>query len=90
MTYTVTFSEFRKQLKKYIDLINTGNTVEITDGRNGKKLTTLKATDDKDDFDWDEHIEWMKNFKPFWTDEDEKLRLESRKIGRERRKRLNW
>ena len=90
MTTTVTVSKFRENLSKYIDLVNEkGRDVEIVDGRKGKVIAALVRRKKKE-FNWDEHMKFMENFNPFWTEEDTKHLRKLRKADRERLKKLNW
>lgn len=83
MTTTVSYSEFRKNLSKYIDLLHKdGAKVSLEDARTGKKLITLGKVDDKADFDWDEYMKLLENIKGsglLASKEDEELRIKFRK-----------
>lgn len=90
MIITVTVSEFRDNLSKYIDLLRKkGNEVEIKDGRKGNTLLTL-VKKKKKRFDWDEHIKFLEDFKPIFTDVDVEKIKELRKRSRRRIKKYNW
>ena len=91
MTTVVTYSEFRDNLSKYINVLKKkGSEVVLKDGRNGREVIRLKKADKKDKFDWDEHTNWIKNFKPIFTDRDVKQIKEVRRKSRERTKKLDW
>lgn len=90
MTTKVTVSEFRENLSKYIDLVQEKKRkVDIVDGRKGKILATL-IKKKKKEFDWDKHMEFLKNFKPFWTEEDTKHLKKLRRNDKEKLRKLNW
>ena len=56
MTTTVTVSEFRNNLSKYLDLLVKKNSkVKLIDGRKGNvKLTLTNVVEDE--FDWNKHL----------------------------------
>lgn len=71
MNYTVSFTDFRKNISKFSDMANMGKTVTVNDEKRGVPLfKIIKA--DEDNFDWNEYMHWMENFTPFLTDEDVK------------------
>lgn len=67
MNYTVSFTEFRKNISKFSDMVNIGKTVTVNDEKKGISLFKIVKADE-DNFDWDEYTKWMDNFKPFITD----------------------
>ena len=69
MTRTVTVSEFRDNLSYYLDLLKKKVAISVTDGRKGIVLVNLVHKDEPE-FDWDKHMKWIKNMKPFLTDKD--------------------
>jgi PHD/YefM family antitoxin component YafN of YafNO toxin-antitoxin module len=86
---TVSFTEFRDKLPKYLESLSKGKSVTVMNAKKGKKLVILVAKKEKE-FDWDEHMEFVENIKPFWTKEDDEMLRKSRKASVERFKRLNW
>jgi len=90
MTKTVTVSEFRDNLSYYLELLKKKVAISVTDGRKGTVLVNLVHKDEPE-FDWDAHIKWIKNMKPFLTDEDlkdvKKFRKDINKRFEEARKR---
>ena len=44
----------------------------------------------EDEFDWNAHIKFMHDFKPFWTEADDEALKKTRKADIERFKNLNW
>lgn len=59
MTITVTVSEFRDNLAKYLDLlVGKKAEVELVDGRKGKVVANL-INRKKKKFDWDEYIAFV-------------------------------
>lgn len=89
MTQKVTVSEFREKLADYISFLLAGGKIELTNGKKGKRILTL-TKEKEEEFDWDEHLEWVKNMKPVFTDEDVKKIEAQRRRSKERLKRLNW
>ena len=89
MITTVSFTEFRNKLTNYIDLLKNGGEVSIKDAKKGKELVVLVAKKEAE-FDWDAHLKWMKDFKPFWTKADDKHLQKIRSVTRKRFKELNW
>lgn len=89
MITTITISEFRENLAKYLDLLKAGHFVELTDGRNKKTLVKLTKADG-DDFDWGKHIKKMKKMAGkgyFVADETDRKKLR-RGIDKRLKKRL--
>jgi hypothetical protein len=90
MTKTVTVSEFRDNLSYYLDLLKKKVAISVTDGRKGMVLVNLVHRDEPG-FDWDAHMKWIKNMKPFLTDGDlkdmKKFRKDINKRFEEARKR---
>lgn len=88
MTTTVSYSEFRKNLSKYINLLSKeGNTLALEDARTGKKLITLGRINDNADFDWDEYMKLLEKVKGsglLASKEDEDIRKKFRKEINER------
>jgi hypothetical protein len=77
MTTTVTVSEFRENLAKYLNLLKEGHFVELTDGRNKKSLVKLKVVSEST-FDWESHIKKMKKMAGkgyFIADEEDRKKL---------------
>lgn len=61
LTTTVTVSEFRDNLSKYLDLlVRKRKTIELVDGRKGKIVANL-VHKKKKEFDWDEYITFVKS-----------------------------
>jgi hypothetical protein len=91
MIKIVNFTEFRENLANYLEFIyKKGGKVTVTDGRSKKILAKLKSNKKKKDFDWDKHLEWIKNMKPFFTNEDVKAIKRARAATKRRFKELNW
>ncbi|MEK7168507.1 MAG: hypothetical protein AAB778_00670 [Patescibacteria group bacterium] len=67
MNYTVSFTDFRKNMINYADMANSGKSVTVNDERRGIPLFKIVKADE-DNFDWDEYMKWIDNFKPFLTD----------------------
>lgn len=68
MNYTVSFTNFRKNIIDYANMANDGKVVTVNDEKKGIPLfRIIKA--DKPEFDWGPKLRWMKNFKPFLSDE---------------------
>lgn len=67
MNYTVSFSDFRKNISKFSDMVSMGKTVTVKDEKRGVSLFKIVKADE-DNFNWNEYTEWMDNFKPFITD----------------------
>ena len=61
MIITTTASEFRENFADFIDKIIAGDKVRLTDGRKGKVKVTLTKDKKKDNFNWDEHIAFVKS-----------------------------
>lgn len=62
MATTVTVSEFRENLSKYIDLVNEkGKEVIIVDGRKGKVLGKFVKEKKKKVFDWDNYVRFVES-----------------------------
>lgn len=91
MTTTVTVSEFRENLSKYIDLLWSGkNVVEVVDGRKGKVLAKVTKPKKKE-FDWDSYMKFVESIRgKLFTAGDVKDIEKMRKVSRERFKKLNW
>ena len=94
MTTTATVSEFRENLSKYIDLVNEkGKKIHIIDGRKGKVLAEIRKPSKKPkkkEFDWDKHMEFVRNFKPIFTNEDVKQLKKGRQADEKRFRELKW
>ena len=92
MTTTVTVSEFRENLSKYIDLVQEKKRkVDIVDGRKGKVLATL-VKKKKKEFDWDGYMKFVRSLKgsKLFTDEDVKDMRDAREATNKRLKNLDW
>lgn len=89
MTITVSFTDFRNNLSSHLRTLKKGDKVTIRDEKKGEDLLTLAAEKEKE-FDWDAHIKWMKNFKPFLTEADVAAYRNRRKRSRARIKRNNY
>lgn len=68
MNYTVSFTDFRKNISKFSDMANAGNSVIVNNGKRGIPLFKIVKADENG-FDWGPKLKWMKNFKPFLSDE---------------------
>lgn len=68
MNYTVSFTDFRKNMISYADMANAGKPVTVNDERRGIALFKIVKADEGG-FDWGPKLAWMKNFKPFLSDE---------------------
>lgn len=88
-TITVTFGNFRDNLSDYFELMKNGNRVSIKDGRKDENIITLFAKEEEK-FDWDEHMKWMKSFKPIFTNRDVAEIKKARNATNKRLKKLNW
>ena len=90
MTTTVTVSEFRENLSKYIDLVNEkGKEVRVIDGRKGKVLGKF-VKEKKKEFDWDAYMKFVESLGGsglLASKEDEEARKKFRKTFNERFKR---
>ena len=71
MTTAVSVTDFRDNFSDYLDLLIRGYKVEVNDAKKGKKLVTLVA-EKEEEFDWDAHLKWIRNLKPFLTEGDVK------------------
>ncbi|EKE05754.1 MAG: hypothetical protein ACD_19C00182G0082 [uncultured bacterium] len=71
MNYTVSFTDFRKNISNYADMVNAGKSVTVNDEKKGIPLFKIVRADE-DNFDWDKYMSWMENFTPFLTDSDVK------------------
>lgn len=90
MTTVVSYSEFRKNMAAYLDLVREeGHVVKIKDAKRGKIIAEVKAPSEAQ-FDWDAHMKFMENFKPVFTDKDVEQIKELRRKDRERIKKSNW
>lgn len=58
MNYTVSVSDFRKDISKFTSIVNEGKTVTVNNGKSGVPLfKVVKADEDK--FDWDEYMKFL-------------------------------
>jgi len=90
MNIVVSISDFRNNLSDYIDLIRGGDkSVEVVDEKKDK-VVGLFVAKKEEEFDWDEHMEFLKNFKPVFTEKDVEDIKRLRKADRKRLKNLNW
>lgn len=71
MNYTVSFTDFRKNISNYADMANSGKSVTVNDEKRGIPMFKIVKADE-DNFDWDKYMSWMENFTPFLTDGDVK------------------
>ena len=60
MTTTVSISEFRNNFATYLDFLENGNDVSITDNKRNRKRMTLTVKKD-DGFDKKEYLQFVKN-----------------------------
>ena len=67
MNYSVSYTDFRKNISKFSDMVNMGKTVTVNDEKRGISLFKIVKADE-DNFNWDEYMKWMENFTPFLTD----------------------
>ena len=90
MNVVVSISDFRNNLSDYIDLIRGGDkSVEVVDEKKDK-VVGLFVAKKEEEFDWDEYMMFLKNFKPVFTDEDVRQIKRLRKATDKRLKELNW
>ena len=90
MNVVVSFTDFRNNLSDYFDLIKDGKKeVVVRDEKKGRVIGKLIVAKEKE-FDWDEHMEFLKNFKPVFTEKDVEDIKRLRKADRKRLKNLNW
>lgn len=89
MTLAVSYTDFRDNLSDHLEYLKRGNKVVVRDAKKGKDVVTLVAVE-KEEFDWDSHMKWIKTFKPIFTDRDvediKRLRRADRKRLQELRK----
>jgi hypothetical protein len=92
LTTTVTVSEFRDNLSKYIDLlVRRKKVVKLVDGRKGKIIANL-VHKKKKNFDWDEYMNFVESLAGsglLASKEDEKARERIRKATDRRLKELS-
>ncbi len=89
MTYKVSITDFRNNLTNYIDLALAGKNVTVRDEKKGVDLVKITKAD-QEDFNWDEHLKWMENFKPILKEVDVKDYEKRRKKTKMRLKKYNW
>ena len=92
MTTTVTVSEFRNNLSKYLDILSKKDAkVELVDGRKKKPILRI-IKDTEPDFDWDEYMQFVKSMKgsKIFTDKDVRGMKKVREATNKRLKNLNW
>ncbi len=89
MTTIVSFTDFRNDLSKYIDYLKKGNEVIIKNTKKDEELVTLVAKKDEE-FDWDEYMKFVRNFKPVFTDKDVEAITKARKATNKRLRDLDW
>jgi antitoxin (DNA-binding transcriptional repressor) of toxin-antitoxin stability system len=73
---TVSFTEFRDKLPKYLEDLSKGKKITVMNAKKGKKLVTLVAGKEEE-FDWDEHMKFVKSLGGsglLSNEEDEKAR----------------
>ena len=58
MNYTVSVSDFRKDMSKFYGLVNMGKTVTVNNGKSGVPLFKIVKADEGD-FDWDEYMKFI-------------------------------
>jgi hypothetical protein len=80
MNYTISYTDFRKNMSKYSDIVNMGKTVTVKDEKKGISLfKVIKA--DEDNFDGDEYIKFVEGLGGsglLASKEDEKARTNFR------------
>ncbi|MFV1916879.1 MAG: hypothetical protein ACC618_00095 [Patescibacteria group bacterium] len=90
MSITVKISDFRNNLADYLDLVREkGESVLIKDGRRDEVVGEL-VRPKEEEFDWDEYMKFVKNFKPVFTDKDVEDIKKARKATSKRMRELDW
>ena len=54
---TVSFTEFRDKLPKYLESLSKGKSITVMNAKKGEKLVTLVAKKEKE-FDWDGYMKF--------------------------------
>lgn len=78
MNYTVSYTDFRKNISNYADMASSGKSVTVNDEKRGIPMFKIVKADE-DNFNWDKYMLWMENFTPFLTDGDVKSMNKFRK-----------
>ena len=60
MNYTVSVSDFRKNISKFSDMANAGKPVTVNDEKRGIPMFKIVKADE-DNFDWDEYIKFVES-----------------------------
>lgn len=60
MNYTVSFTDFRKNIIDYADMANMGKSVTVNDEKRGISLFKIVKADE-DNFDWDGYIKFVES-----------------------------
>lgn len=58
MNYTVSYTDFRKNIGKFSDMANAGKSVVVNDEKRGVPLFKIVKADE-DNFDWDEYMKFV-------------------------------
>jgi len=60
MNYTVSYTDFRKNMSDYADMAIAGKSVTVRDEKRGIPIFKIVKAD-KEDFDWDEYVKFVKS-----------------------------
>lgn len=60
MNYTVSFTDFRKNMIDYADMVNGGKSLTVNDEKRGVPLFKVIRADEED-FDWDEYMKFVES-----------------------------
>lgn len=58
MNYIVSFTDFRKNISKFSDMVNMGKTVTVNDEKRGISMFKIVKADE-DNFDWDDYMKFI-------------------------------